>query len=69
MKHDPVKQPAHYTQGGIEVWDFILDQDLGYLAGNVVKYVCRYRFKGAPVEDLKKARAYLDRLIRYLGGA
>jgi hypothetical protein len=35
----------------------------GYLKGNVLKYVWRYRYKGKPVEDLKKARWYLDRLI------
>lgn len=59
-----ISHPSHYTRGKIEVWDFIVDQDLGYLAGNVIKYVCRYRFKGRSLEDLKKARAYLDRLIR-----
>ena len=60
---DPVQNPAHYTQGKIEVWDFIADQDLGFLAGNVIKYVCRYRHKGNPKQDLLKARAYLDKLI------
>lgn len=60
---DPVNHPSHYTQGKIEVLDFIEDQEFGYLAGNVVKYVARYRWKGAPVEDLRKARFYLDRLI------
>jgi hypothetical protein len=60
---DPVSHPSHYTQGRIEVLDFILDQRLPYLAGNIVKYLCRYRWKGKPVEDLKKARFYLDRLI------
>lgn len=61
--NDPVKHPAHYTQGKIEVWDFIVDQRLGYLAGNVIKYVCRHEHKGNPLQDLQKARAYLDRLI------
>ena len=61
---DPVHNPAHYTQGKIEVWDFIEDQQLGFLAGNVIKYVCRYRHKGNPKQDLLKARAYLDRLIQ-----
>ncbi len=64
--NDPVSHPAHYTVGTIEVWDFIVDQRLGYLAGNVVKYVCRHAHKGRPVEDLKKARAYLDRMLREL---
>ena len=62
---DPVNNPSHYTQGKIEVLDFILDQDLPYLAGNIVKYICRYRFKNG-VEDLQKAEFYLKRLIREL---
>ena len=62
-RDDAVTHPAHYTQGKIEVLDFILDQNLPYLAGQVVKYVARYRWKSRPVEDLRKARFYLDRLI------
>lgn len=64
MTDDPVAHPKHYTMGRIEVLDFILDQQLPYLPGNIVKYLCRYRWKGKPVQDLKKARFYLDRLIR-----
>lgn len=60
---DVVAKPKHYNTGEIEVWDFILDQDLPYLAGNVVKYICRFRHKGTPLLDLKKARAYLDKQI------
>ena len=63
--NDPVNNPSHYTQGKIEVLDFILDQDLPYLAGNIVKYICRYRFKNG-VEDLQKAEFYLKRLIKEL---
>ena len=61
---DPVNHPAHYTTGKIEVLDFILDQQFGYLAGQVIKYVSRYRHKGAPVQDLEKAEFYLRRLIK-----
>lgn len=61
---DPVSHPSHYCRGGIEPLDFIVAQDLPYLAGNVVKYIARYRWKGKPVEDLKKAKFYLDRLIQ-----
>lgn len=61
---DPVAHPKHYCVGKIEVLDFILDQQLPYLPGNIVKYLCRYRWKGKPVQDLKKARFYLDRLIK-----
>ena len=63
--NNPVTHPPHYTQGKIEVLDFILDQDLPYLAGNIVKYICRYRFKNG-VEDLQKAEFYLKRLIEEL---
>lgn len=61
--HDPVNHPKHYTLGGIEVIDAIEAWDLGFHLGNVVKYVARSAHKGATVEDLKKARWYLDRAI------
>ena len=63
MNEDLINHPKHYTQGKIEVHSFILDQQLPWDAGNVVKYVCRYRFKGG-LEDLLKARWYLNSLIR-----
>ena len=66
---DPVNHPAHYTQGTIEVLDFILDQKFGYLDGQVIKYLCRYRHKGKPLEDLRKAEFYLKRLIQQLDEA
>jgi len=53
---------AHYTKG-IECWDYIISQDLGFLAGNIIKYVTRYRHKGDPVRDLEKAKHYLEKLI------
>jgi len=53
--------PSHYKQGNIEVIDFILDQKLTYLEGNIIKYVSRYKHKNG-LEDLKKARWYLDKL-------
>jgi len=60
---DVVNNPSHYTQGNIEVIDFLIDQNFDYIAGNIVKYICRYRYKGNPVQDLRKAKYYLDRLI------
>ena len=36
---------------------------IGYLLGNILKYLLRFRHKGKPIEDLKKARWYLDKLI------
>jgi len=62
---DPVNHPAHYTDGGIEVIDFIEAKRLGYHLGNVVKYICRAGKKGTNMglQDLQKARWYLDRAI------
>lgn len=64
---DNVKQPQHYTAGGIETIDFIKakltsEQWEGYCLGNVMKYTSRYRLK-AGSEDLFKAKMYLDWLI------
>lgn len=59
---DNVSHPKHYTQGKIEVIDFIQDQQMNFLEGNVVKYVSRYKFKNG-IEDLKKAAFYLNKLI------
>jgi hypothetical protein len=62
--NDPVNHPSHYTAGKIEVCDFILDQQLNFCLGNVVKYVSRADHKGKPLEDLKKAAWYLNREIQ-----
>lgn len=58
-----VDKVAYYNQGKIEVIDFIQDQKLNYPEGNVVKYICRYKYKGTPLLDLKKAKKYIDFLI------
>lgn len=63
MKKDQIQNPSHYLQGSIEVWDFIVDQNMGFLDGNVIKYLSRFRHKGDPIGDLMKARQYLDKLI------
>lgn len=60
---DLVNHPPHYKAGGVETIDFIEAKDLNYRLGNVVKYVTRAGKKGDPIEDLKKARWYLDREI------
>jgi hypothetical protein len=52
--------------GGIETIDFIEAKQLSYHLGNVVKYVSRAGHKGERLEDLKKARWYLDREIENL---
>jgi hypothetical protein len=52
----------HYKDNKIQVWDAIHDWGLGYFSGNVIKYVARHQKKNG-IEDLKKARHYLDKLI------
>lgn len=52
----------HYRGKTIQPWDFIAANQLGYFEGNIVKYVSRWKDKGG-VNDLKKARHYLDKLI------
>ena len=61
---DVINHPSHYTRGNIEVIDFIEDQQLPYHLGNVIKYIARAGHKGDKLEDLKKARWYLDRYIK-----
>lgn len=68
VEHDAVNHPSYYTRGKIEVIDFIEDQQLPYHLGNVVKYVARAGYKGDKLEDLKKARWYLDRYINEVMG-
>ena len=65
---DPVSHPSHYTDGKIEVIDFIQDKHLDFARGNVVKYIARAgkKDKSKELEDLKKARQYCDFAIREL---
>lgn len=65
---DAVNHPSHYTDGKIEVIDYIEDKKLGYHLGNVVKYISRAGKKdgNSELQDLKKARWYLDRKIQTL---
>jgi len=60
---DPVNHPAHYTQGGIETIDFIEAKNLNYNLGNAVKYITRADHKGNRLQDLQKAKWYLEREI------
>ena len=57
-----VNHPKHYTNGKIEPIDFINGNNMDYLEGNIIKYISRYKFKNG-VEDLEKARFYLNMLI------
>jgi len=51
----------HYKLG-IQPWDYITVNRLGYLEGNIIKYVTRYKEKNG-IKDLEKARHYIDKLI------
>lgn len=68
---DMVNHPAHYTQGGIECIDCIKSATVGkvgieaFCVGNAIKYLFRYEEKNG-IEDVKKARWYIDRLIKEL---
>jgi len=62
-KGSAVDHPAHYNVGKIEVIDAIEDWNLNFHLGNCVKYVARADHKNKPLEDLRKARWYLDREI------
>ena len=63
-----VEEPPHYNMGSIQCIDAI-EESMGstafegYLKGNVLKYLWRYTYKKKALEDLKKAKWYLDKLI------
>ena len=68
MQNDNVNHPSHYTDGKIEVIDFIEDKKLNFNRGNAVKYIARAGKKKYEneVEDLEKAAWYINREIERL---
>jgi hypothetical protein len=60
---DPVNHPAYYKVGGVETIDFIEAKDLSYHLGNAVKYISRADHKGNRLQDLEKAKWYIERAI------
>lgn len=62
---DPVNHPSHYTDGKIEVIDFIEDKKLGFHLGNAIKYIARAGKKDPTKtkQDLEKAVWYIERYI------
>jgi len=62
---DLVNHPPHYTAGGVETIDFIEAKNLNYNLGNAVKYITRADHKGNRVQDLEKARWYIEREILF----
>ena len=63
---EAVNHPAHYNAGKIEVIDAIEDWGLDFSLGNAVKYIARAAHKGKTLEDLKKARWYINHAIQRL---
>lgn len=68
--NDNVNHPSHYTDGKIEVIDFIEDKNLNFHRGNAVKYIARAGKKNPEkeVEDLEKAVWYTNREIQRISG-
>ena len=68
---DMVESPAHYNNGSIECIEAIeamlnKEEYIGYLRGNALKYRWRLRYKKKPFADLRKARWYEERLMKFL---
>ena len=66
-KHDPVNNPLHYNRKGIECINAIEasmgeEEFKGYLKGNAIKYLWRYRYKNNAVQDLEKCIWYTTKL-------
>jgi hypothetical protein len=63
-----VDHPSHYNKGKIEAIDIIEDWSLNFSLGCVIKYVLRAPYKGTELEDLEKARWYIEREIKRVQG-
>lgn len=56
-------KPNYYHKGKVDTIQFCIENELDFLQGNVIKYVVRYKEKNG-LEDLKKAKEYLERIIK-----
>lgn len=68
VSYDPVLKPEHYNKGDVESWDIIkqqVDDWPSYLEANVLKYILRYKWKDSNLQDLRKCKVYLERLIEH----
>ena len=63
MSREQDKINPSYYRKKIQVTDFIIEYEMGFLEGNIVKYISRYKSKNG-IEDLEKAKWYLDKLIK-----
>jgi hypothetical protein len=69
LSHDPVNGPRHYRSSPSGVECITVVEHLTFCVGNAIKYLWRAGLKGPTVEDLKKARWYIDREISRLDGS
>jgi hypothetical protein len=67
--HDPVNAPAHYRSHPSGIECIQVTEHMGFLLGNVIKYLWRADLKGDAIDDLRKARWYLDRELARREGA
>ena len=58
-----INHPSHYNDGNIEVIDYIEDKNFNFNLGNAIKYISRAGKKGDKIEDLEKAKWYIQREI------
>lgn len=63
-----VEHPEHYNKHPSGVECITVTEHMNFCLGNAVKYIWRSGLKGKGIEDLKKARWYIDREIKRLGG-
>lgn len=68
MDFDPINKPEHYANAGIQPIQVVEAWGLGFNLGNVIKYIKRNQDKGTVLQDLEKARWYLNREIAILSG-
>jgi len=67
-KNTTVNHPPHYTMGNLECVDVIIDWELDreYFPATALKYICRHKYKGKPIEDIKKAIWFLQKYVEIL---
>jgi hypothetical protein len=66
MSNDKQVKGDHYKSMTMQPWDFIIENQLPFCEGNIIKYICRYKNKGG-IDDLEKAKHYLEKLIEIEG--
>lgn len=57
----------HYKDFKIQPVEFIYANNIGFIEGNIIKYVCRWRAKGG-IQDLEKVKHYVEMLLEFEKG-